>query len=102
MILPRLMFKCIFIILHHPCHFLLNASGEGLCDLEGKAVLSILVGRLQSQWIESELFIVLVISLGLLEGDGADGEREGGLIKAFLGVVLRNIMINRHFSLLYK
>ena len=97
MILPRLMFERILIILDHPCDFLLDASGEGLRDLEGKAVLSILVGGLQVQWVESELFIVLVIFFGLLEGDGADGEGEGGLVQAFLGVVLGNIMINRHF-----
>lgn len=97
MILLCLMFKRILIILHHPCHFLFNTSGEGLCDLEGKTVLSVLGGRLQVQWVERELFIVLVISLGLLEGDGANGQRKGGLIEAFFGVVMGNIMVNRHF-----
>jgi hypothetical protein len=93
-VLLGLLLESILIVVDHFGDFLLYAGREGLRNLEGEAVLPVLGWRCER--VESELLIILLVALRLLEGNRTDGEGKGGLVKRLLNVLLRYIIINRH------
>jgi hypothetical protein len=91
-----LILKGIFIIDDHFSNLLPDAEGEGLGKLVGEAVVSIFGLRAGGDGIEGEFLVVVIVVLGLLEGNRTDGEGKSGLIHILVAV----LMVNRHLVIL--
>lgn len=90
-VLLSLLLQGVLVVFDHAYDLLADSRRKSESQLVRKAMSAL---TRYSERIESELLIIVLMAL--LQGDGADGEGEGGLLETSLIAIHRQIVVNRH------